>query len=93
MRNKGLQPKGLTPAELVRALERMLAEQRGNEVLVTPRRLKRMGFNENPARVNKLVEELLRNGFRDPRGRGIWVLDRVVKNGNRKKFFAVLERQ
>lgn len=94
MRNKGL-PKGLVPtppAELIRALERVLAEQRGNEVLINSRRLKRVGFNDNPARVNKLVEELLRNGFRDPWGRGVWVLDRVAKNGNRKKFFAVLRR-
>jgi hypothetical protein len=93
MKNKGLWPKVVPPAELVRALERVLAGQRGNEVLINHSKLKRAGFSGNPARVNELVEELLRNGFQDPRGRGVWVLDRVARNGNRKKFFAVLRRR
>jgi len=81
------------PADLVSALSAILTTQLGTEALISYRRLRKAGFRGEPARTSALVEALFRAGFPDPLGRGVWKLDRVARNGHRKKFYAVLARE
>jgi len=81
------------PADLVSALSAILTTQLGTETLISYRRLRAYGYRGEPARTSALVEALFRAGFPDPLGRGVWKLDRVARNGHRKKFYAVLVRE
>jgi len=81
------------PEQLLGALSSILSQHLGTEALVTYRRLRAHGYRGEPARTSALVEALLRKGFPDPLGRGVWKLDRVHRNGHRKKFYAVLVRE
>ena len=80
------------PEDLLSALSEILAAQLGTEALVTYRRLAKMVRGRLPTRATALVEALLRRGFPDPLGRGVWRLDRVGGNGHRRKLYAVLVR-
>jgi hypothetical protein len=80
------------PEQLLRALSSILSQQCGTEALISYRRLRAHGYRGEPARTAALVEALFRAGFPDPLGRGTWKLDRVYRNGHRKKFYAVLQR-
>lgn len=80
------------PEDLLSALSAILAAQLGTEALVTYRRLAKMGCRGLPARTTALAEALLKAGFPDPLGRGVWRLDRVGGNGHRRKLYAVLVR-
>jgi hypothetical protein len=80
------------PKQLLSALASILSQQLGTEALISYRRLARAGYRGKPASTSFLVEELLRAGFPDPLGRGVWKLDRVARNGHRTRFYAVLVR-
>lgn len=80
------------PEDLVAALLRILAEQRGNEVLINYRRLRKAGYRGDPVRASMYLEDMLRSGFSDPLDRGVWRVKRVGRNGNRKKYYLALER-
>jgi hypothetical protein len=80
------------PEDLLNALSAILAAQLGTEALVTYRRLAKTGCRRLPTRATALAEALLRRGFPDPLGRGVWRLDRVGGSGHRRKLYAVLVR-
>ena len=80
------------PGDLVSALVKVFLSQRGTLVLLNYRRLKRAGYRGDPVRTNAYLEDVLRSGFPDPLGRGVWRLLRRSHNGNRKKYYVALEQ-
>jgi hypothetical protein len=80
------------PEDLVAALLRILAEQRGSEVLVNYRRLRKAGYRGDPVHASMYLDSALAAGFPDPLDRGVWRVKRVGRNGNRKKYYLTLEK-
>jgi len=92
VKNRLVEPGDPPPESLVRALSRIFEEQRGSSVLINYRRLRAHGYRGDPVRAGLYIEEALALGFPDPLNRGVWKLKRVGRNGNRKKYYAVLRR-
>jgi len=57
------------------------------------KRLRKAGFTGTSALLGEQIRWLLGgDGFPDPLGRGVWRLRRESKNGNKRKYYAVLVR-
>jgi hypothetical protein len=79
------------PSDLISALVKVFLSQHGTAVLLNYRRLRRAGYRGDPVRASMYLDSALTAGFPDPLNRGVWRVERVERNGNRKKYYLILE--